>query len=398
MFCLARIAEHNRIRKFIQVRRLNATDAKEALRQLLAPCSVTLKNPKSIENVILILETMKSVFSSLGRVGRDVDRSVGETVYRMMETIWADLTRLSNQHCKNAKFAEKLCGCHKYMIRFLGSEYFKNFAQSFCKQMADLFQKSGQSSFLYASGIAVESLSNVSEARGMLSQMLFHFTNTVLSICSNENSVRNNPDITEDFFDFCGRYVKYCPDLLLGSPNLERCAAKIFDFAIFSLRVEHREANRSAIFFLQDVLKLGTKEKSNMSNNRRVATEGMRKLLHAYSPKLAEMFFIIIAGSLPVQRVDDEDASITRILLALCKLLPAEQFHKMIEFGLSKLPKESVPQQEKQRLMNDFFGDRGVFRNPNIHAWNRVVVSFSRSCRRYQRRTGNSSGSGSKKP
>ena len=52
-----------------------------------------------------------------------------------------------------------------------------------------------------------------------------------------------------------------------------------------------------------------------------------------------------------MQRVDDEDASITRILLALCKLLPAEQFHK-IEFGLSKLAKGA--QQEKQRLMNDF--------------------------------------------
>ena len=194
------------------VRRLNATDAKEALRQLLAPCSVTLKSPKSIESVILILETMKSVFSSLGRVGRDVERSVGETVYRTMENIWADLTRLSNQHCTNAKFAEKLCGCHKYMIRFLGHEYFKNFAQSFCKQMADLFQKSRQSSFLYCSGIAVESLSNISEARGMSSQMLFHFTNTVLSICSNENSVRNNPDITEDFFDFCNRYIKYVRD------------------------------------------------------------------------------------------------------------------------------------------------------------------------------------------
>ena len=135
-----------------------------------------------------------------------------------------------------------------------------------------------------------------------------------------------------------------------------------------------------------------------MSNNRRVATAGMRKLLQAFSPKLAEMLFIIIAGSLPLERVDDEDASITRILLALCKLLPAEQFRQMVQFGLNKLPKESAPQQEKQRLMNDFFGDRGVFRNPNIHAWNRVVVSFSRSCRRYQRRTGNSSGSGSKKP
>lgn len=190
---------------------------------------------------------------------------------------------------------------------------------------------------------------------------------------------------------------RYCPDLILGSPNLERCAAKIFDFAVFSLRVEHREANRSAIFFLQDVLKLGTKEKSNMSNNRRVAIAGMRKLLHAFSPKLAEILFIIIAGSLPLDRVDDEDASVTRILLELCKLLPAEQFRSMIQFGLSKLPKEHVPDQEKQRLMNDFFGDRGIFRNPNIHAWNRVVISFSRSCRRHQRRVGNNSSS-SKKP
>jgi len=295
------------------VKRLSNDSAKEALRQLLAPCTVTLKTPNSIENVILILETMKSVFSSLGRVGRDVDRSMGEMVYRTVENIWADMTRLSNEHCMNGKFSEKLCGMYKYLIRFLGHEYFKNFAQSYCKQMADLFQKSRQSSFLYASGIAVESLSNVTQARGMLSQMLFHFTNTVLALCSNENNVRNNPDIVEDFFDFCGRYVKYCPDLLLGPSNLERCATKIFDFCVFSLNVEHREANRSAIFFLQDVLKLGTKKSSRNHESKHVAIEGMRKLLNAFAPKLVQMMFTVTAGSLSLGRVDDEDASITRL-------------------------------------------------------------------------------------
>jgi len=67
----------------------------------------------------------------------------------------------------------------------------------------------------------------------------------------------------------------------------------------------------------------------------------------------------------------------------------------MIQFGLSKLPIQNAPQNEKQRLMNEFFGDRGIFRNPNIHAWNRVMNSFSCSCRRHQRRNRSTVGEGS---
>eukprot|EP00940_MAST-03C_sp_MAST-3C-sp2_P000824 g824.t1 len=368
------------------VKMLEPKIATEALQQLLRPCKAKLASAaknSSAADMILLFDTFTEVFAGLG----GVSDAVKMTVYSEVESIWTMLGSLASVHGSNGKVAEKLCRFYKHMIRCLGTNLFKRFAHLFCKQTVALFKACRQSPYLYASGIAVESLAQVQDRHDMLQHMLAELSRVVLSLLTSLDAIRSNPDVVEDFFDFVVRYVKNCPMLLLKSP----CVLHIVRLAASTLDAEHREANRSAIFFLESFLALGVldKKRGGAAATKTSLAPILLKFLGEHDANLGRFVVLHVmrgtAGLLPLDRVDDDDGSLTSVLFVLRSLVGQAHFASLVNGTLRRLPESLARAADKSRLLDSMFGERGVSNSAWKNPWYRAMLDFSRSCARFQR-------------
>ena len=372
------------------VRLMKPETAILALDQLLKPCKHRLgcaARDSSVENMILLLDALTEVFSNLDGVANVVRQKVRDEFGIM----WNSLRELGKRYSRVVKVVEKLCRLYKHTIRCLGSDLFKEFAEDFCRHTVALFQVSFQSPFLYASGIAVESLAKMQDAQAMLGWVLVEITKLVLGkLKASSEAVRENPDVVEDYFDCVARYVRNCPQLLLSNALLS-CLSEVLYFAATTLSVEHREANRSVIFFIESLLSLGV-EKKRDGSNQRTRTAFAQPLLGILAHKEAALgrhlvghIFRGIAGGLPLDRVDDPDGSLTDVLFKLNALCGVEHFKALIVTEIQRLPSTLARDHDKEAFQCALFGERGVVNSTWAAHWHREAVTFSSACRSRQR-------------
>jgi len=377
------------------IRRLpDAGAARAALKQLMQPCAAKLQAAAAAVDsmhapaIITVLETMTTIFSNLGRVKEEVIAMVAAEV----KGLWPALAHLAHSPTASTQFVEKVCRCYKHMIRCVGARHWQPFAEPFCKQMVLLFQRCHKSPLLYAAGICVETVGKATELTYMsplgqvFAQMLMQFAQIVLGLLNSPSALQENPDIVEDLFDCVTRYVNTCPRLLLADP-LHEGLVQIFRFSAWSLSVPHREANRSSLIFLQALLSLASKNgRASVQQQKQKHAPALLKLLQAAGRDLVRHVIRGAAGGLPLDRVDESDGSLTGILYAIGSLCPPDASRAVIGGQLAELSDKLAKNEDKQQLMARLLGTSGPLPlQGNKDAWYRVVLNFSKACRRFQR-------------
>ena len=110
----------------------------------------------------------------------------------------------------------------------------------------------------------------------------------------------DNPDVVDDYFELCGKVLRCQPSMLLESAELLPYA---FDCGCAALHLHHREANRSALRFFENLIDLfarpgrGTKPLSDASH------AALRALLGSKGEQLVRQLVLAISGALPSARV-----------------------------------------------------------------------------------------------
>ena len=76
--------------------------------------------------------------------------------------------------------------------------------------------------------------------------ILKEFSPTAFQMLKDADGFTNHPEIAEDYFDMCSRFIKQCPDLLYANELLR----SILQCALLGLGLHHKEACSAVMQFV----------------------------------------------------------------------------------------------------------------------------------------------------
>eukprot|EP01083_Nonionella_stella_P270531 916224_1 len=163
--------------------------------------------------------------------------------------------------------------------------------------------------------------------------------------------LKNHPDVVEELFFLGDKMVQCCPQSFIPSPMF----LPFLQFAAVGMKLDHRDANRGTLAFLESVFSFGLtlhgNGNGNGNGNSGVSnTNGCNQPLeHAVAQEgknIANNIILALIGELPLYRIACNNGSIAGILFKLFNLCPAMLLEWVQE------PLLIVPETEKSMLMN----------------------------------------------
>mmetsp|Transcript_12496 Transcript_12496/g.17862 ORF Transcript_12496/g.17862 Transcript_12496/m.17862 type:complete len:225 (-) Transcript_12496:258-932(-) len=166
--------------------------------------------------------------------------------------------------------------------------------------------------------------------------MLNELSNSTFAFLSNtiSNQFVYHPDVVEELFFLAGRMMTYCPQPLVLSPALLRSFVQC---ANVGMKLDHRDANRGTLIFLENLVGYGlTIESSSSPGTGGVKKEGAvtvedpnvtaackHAIENVFMSDGREIVFNLLQalmGKAPCYRVDSKYGSIAGILFKLTNL------------------------------------------------------------------------------
>ncbi|PAA62045.1 hypothetical protein BOX15_Mlig019098g1 [Macrostomum lignano] len=170
----------------------------------------------------------------------------------VMRAVWPSIERTLAQYPDCMRVVEHTCRVIRYQVRCL-----KRSCAPLLPQLADRIMLSyaacPHSCFLYLAGILTDEFGEDSTCQVGLLQLLEAMMGPTLATLESGRGLAQNPDMAEDLFRLCTRFLQRCPGQLLAS----RALPTIWQLALGSLSAEHRDAVASVTKFLQELLQLG---------------------------------------------------------------------------------------------------------------------------------------------
>ncbi|GAB6030207.1 Transportin-3 [Chamberlinius hualienensis] len=168
----------------------------------------------------------------------------------VQQQIWPLLSETCTKYQNDIRVIERCCRCIRFTIRCLG-KHSAPLLEPLVKQMVELYQVHQHSCFLYLGSILVDEYGTEAGCTQGLLDMLYAFCRPTFRLLEEANGLRNHPDIVDDLFRLCTRFIQRAPMLLLT------CAAmkSIMECALYACTIDHRDAHSSVMKFILDLLK-----------------------------------------------------------------------------------------------------------------------------------------------
>ena len=223
----------------------------------------------SMKNTAMNLDRLAHIFKSL-----HIDMVIQpHPLNAAVSALWPLLQRTASVFQTEESLMEKLCRLWKSEIRSCGHNF--PVLVPLCQLLTELYNTVQYSCFLYCANVALDEVSRgpqMSQNAALFSHMLDVFSSATFRRLRDANayvlptisfsishyygllhanflcfgSVRDYPDIAEDFFHLLKRYVQILPGVILQSPVL----AASFQCASHGVRVSHREASEAVFTYL----------------------------------------------------------------------------------------------------------------------------------------------------
>lgn len=253
------------------------------------------------------LEHLTVVVSSFRWKASNAPTNSVNPVLPLMQHCWPILTRILERFGGEASVAENISRCHKHAMRNCGDE-FSPLLPSLMQQIGDAFSKTFVSSYLYLASICVTEFgSSQSHGQAVLS-LVEGLSNIVNSRFVGMEQLNNFPDVAEEFFYLLSRYVGQCPEITkIGGSFLIESINRV----ILGMRMQHREANRGALNFMDSILDCA--RNSSRGNN-------LTGLLNACGPEVVTCCLKCFTGSGPIFYLDRGSCCLCSVLFKLCVL------------------------------------------------------------------------------
>jgi transportin-3 len=278
------------------------------------------------------------------------------TMVGILQTSWTMLECAGKMFSNEIIVAEKLCRLHKHTLRRCGSENYAPILPSLMTTIVNLFQCSHQAPYLYLASIVGSEFPGHPE----LFNMIEILCQTAFGILTNKSAMISQPDVVEELFYFIGRMLQNCPQQVLAgtSERAQNMFCRLIECALLALEVDHRDANRGTLHFLQQWVS--------------VHREGTL-LFQRYGSDVVNQLIRSLRGDLPLYCLDRGNGSVSGVLFHL-KVACAVEFQSWLSVALQGIP---------DRISRDF--ENAVNRQKDRNDFDVVVRTFKIALERYRK-------------
>lgn len=186
----------------------------------------------------------------------------------------------------------------------------------------------------------------------LFASLLSHVTSKTLSVLA--QNLENHPDLVEDYFDLCARYLIHCPEILLQEANTPH----IIQCAIIGITIQHHHASTSIYMFLAEFLGASLDVPKYNARRRSVPKAHHQQIVFTILDRciqqMVNQLFGVLTGSLGVERCKNTHMIKCWDALLHCKQASIQPIIKEAITPLSRDP--DFPPKEIEHLMDCLIG------------------------------------------
>lgn len=284
----------------------------------------------------------------------------------IIASTWSLLDGSIQRFPQNSHIAEKICRFHKHSVRTCGAVAYSPMLDALMEQLVRSYEKTRLSPFLYAASICVSEYGREPSFAQRLFNMISAMATVSFSFLRSLDDLTRHPDVVEELFYLMGRIVSHCPEPMVTSPLLPA----LFQCAAVGMELDHREANRGTLNFLENTITYGL---SLRERNLPQSKQALEQVLATEGQAIAGKLALALMGELPAYNVESGNGSIAGILWKM-NLMARSIFAQWMTAALAPAP-------EQARL--DFMSamDSNLIRDD----FNLAVRAFMGACDRHRK-------------
>jgi transportin-3 len=284
------------------------------------------------------------------------------TLMEMLHTSWQLLEAAGQKHSSEALMAEKLCRLHKHALRTCGVQFYTPMLPNLMTMIVQFFDLSHQAPYLYLASIVVTEYPRHPELINMMKAMC----TTAFSFLTSSEVMTSHPDVVEELFYCMGRMIKHCPEPLVNTGDL---LSSLVRCALVGIELDHRDANRGTLNFLQHLVTYGLEHRNEAS--------AVLATIQQTGPEIVDKLVRALMGELPAYCLDGGSGSISGILFQLNQLAPHEFQQQWLVAALQRAP---------ERPRNELLAATSSRRTGNSQVdFDMAVRSFKAASERYRK-------------
>ena len=258
----------------------------------------------SLEQLCALL---RGVTPARGCTDEAIAAAGGHPSVLMLMRLWEVLDAVFARHGTSSNCMEKLCRCYKHTSRNCGP-FFRPVVHKLLPQVTGWYEQQPHSCFLYMNNVNLASFGqgiHVGDLLPIFADSFHRMSVTTFKLLSTtapggSSGLIENPDVVDDYFELCGKVLRCQPSMLLESADLLPYA---FDCGCAALHLHHREANRSALRFFDNMVDLFAKPGRGIKPLSDAAHAALRSLLGDKGAHLVRQLVLALSGALPAARV-----------------------------------------------------------------------------------------------
>eukprot|EP01116_Phalansterium_solitarium_P024098 TRINITY_DN8713_c0_g1_i1.p1 TRINITY_DN8713_c0_g1~~TRINITY_DN8713_c0_g1_i1.p1 ORF type:complete len:908 (-),score=251.17 TRINITY_DN8713_c0_g1_i1:153-2876(-) len=260
---------------------------------------------------------------------------------------------------------ERLCTLCRYTIKALGGSQFEPYLPSLVSELVRGYSVRPQSCYLYTFNECVGVFGTGPHAAALLAALDELTRHTLLSLPSVE-ACETHPDLTEEFFELCCRFMRRSPVAFVSSSLL----LNVFQQALATINMQHREASRSVLTFVEQLLLL----------DERLVGRDRSALLATHGEALMRALLYGAAAVIPYSRIGHQ-AGVLRALMVCVPQESPRWLYSVLQSAFPAYISDALKSDVANQLSNTH-GDVSAVRDV-LH---RFADAFTRAERKAKRR------------
>ena len=216
------------------------------------------------EELVTVIHLMTVVIRYVARP----NSSTTVSLVNYFEENWGLFGEILSVFGQNEDVVEAICRFFKYFMR-QNQTRFTSLLQPTTNLILEGFRQTHISSYIYCGSVIVGEYGCherwksenrfMSSCQSIIHQILTEFCDSTLTfLASSPDAYTQNPFIVEDLYDLCGRSLQTIPQVMF---SVEDVILRITQAAIAGIQLQHREANRSILRYLDCLLMFGREQK-----------------------------------------------------------------------------------------------------------------------------------------
>jgi len=231
---------------------------------------------------------------------------------------WPHLSTTMTRCSTSVTRVERMCRCIRYAIRGINMRA-SAILGPLAEQLVALYTTHPHSCVLYLSSILVDEFAGDANYHAGLLGLLSALGPITFTILTTPQGLEQNPDTVDDFYRLCSRYIQHLGPSLVSSDLMPH----LMELATMSLMIQHKDAQCSAVKFLESILTRGVNEKC----------QPCQEHFKNSGQKIMNNIILGVAGGLPSMLITD-----TTLLLHDMVNMIGDEARQWLQAALQTIP------------------------------------------------------------